>query len=69
MKLSDFSERLGRLQATHPWRFLISAIFVTTVCGVIASGLDLMNVSSYYQQIIKGAIIVGAVWLDQRGRR
>lgn len=37
--------------------------------GVINNGLDLMNVSSYYQQIIKGIIIVGAVWLDQRGRR
>jgi len=28
-----------------------------------------LNVSAYYQQIIKGAIIVGAVWLDQRSRR
>jgi inositol transport system permease protein len=37
--------------------------------GVINNGLDLMNVSSYYQQIIKGAIIVGAVLLDQRARR
>ena len=36
--------------------------------GIINNGLDLMNVSSYYQQIIKGGIIVGAVWLDQRGR-
>jgi len=36
--------------------------------GIINNGLDLMNVSSYYQQIIKGVIIVGAVWLDQRGR-
>ncbi len=35
--------------------------------GVINNGLDLLNVSSYYQQIIKGLIIVGAVWLD-RGR-
>ncbi len=34
--------------------------------GVINNGLDLLNVSSYYQQIIKGAIIVGAVWLDKR---
>jgi inositol transport system permease protein len=33
--------------------------------GVINNGLDLLNVSSYYQQIIKGAIIVGAVWLDK----
>jgi len=34
--------------------------------GVINNGLDLLNVSSYYQQIVKGIIIVGAVWLDQR---
>ena len=32
--------------------------------GVISNGLDLMNVSSYYQLVIKGLIIVGAVVLD-----
>ncbi len=36
--------------------------------GVINNGLDLLNVSSYYQQIIKGLIIVGAVLLDKRQR-
>ena len=33
--------------------------------GVINNGLDLMNVTSYYQSIVKGIIIVGAVWLDR----
>ncbi len=37
--------------------------------GVINNGLDLLNVSSYYQQIIKGVIIVGAVWLDRSKKR
>jgi len=37
--------------------------------GVINNGLDLLNVSSYYQQIVKGAIIVGAVWMDRREGR
>lgn len=32
--------------------------------GVITNGLDLLNVSSYIQQIVKGIIIVGAVCLD-----
>lgn len=36
--------------------------------GVINNGLDLLNVSSYYQQIIKGIIIIAAVWIDKRGR-
>lgn len=33
--------------------------------GIINNGLDLLNVSSYYQQVVKGLIIVGAVWLDR----
>jgi ribose/xylose/arabinose/galactoside ABC-type transport system permease subunit len=33
--------------------------------GVINNSLDLLNVSSYYQQIVKGIIIVSAVWLDR----
>lgn len=32
--------------------------------GVINNGLDLLGVSSYFQQVIKGAIIIGAVLLD-----
>ena len=37
--------------------------------GVITTGLDQLRVQSYYQQIIKGLIIVGAVWLDRRRGR
>ena len=32
--------------------------------GVISNGLDLLNVTSYYQQVVMGAIIIGAVVLD-----
>ena len=34
--------------------------------GVLSNGLDLLNVSSYLQQIVKGLIIVAAVLLDRR---
>lgn len=34
--------------------------------GIISSTLDMLSVPSYYQQIVKGFIIVGAVWLDRR---
>ncbi len=37
--------------------------------GVINNGLNLLGVSSYYQQLIKGVIIVGAVLLDSSRRR
>jgi len=39
------------------------------IIGVINNGLDLLGVSSYYQQVIKGAIIVAAVLLDVSRRR
>lgn len=46
---------VGKLTGT-----LIGALII----GVINNGLDLMGVSSYYQQVIKGAIIVAAVLID-----
>ncbi|KIL35486.1 sugar ABC transporter permease [Cohnella kolymensis] len=39
------------------------------IIGVINNGLNLLDVSSYYQQIIKGLIIAIAVILDQRSKR
>ncbi len=39
------------------------------IIGVINNGLDLLNVSSYYQQIIKGIIIIGAALLDRKSSR
>jgi putative xylitol transport system permease protein len=41
----------------------------TLIIGVISNGLDLMGVSSYYQQIIKGSIIVLAVLIDRSRHR
>ncbi|MDT8859245.1 ABC transporter permease [Alkalihalobacillus sp. MEB130] len=36
------------------------------IIGVMNNGLDLLGVSSYWQQIVKGAIIVSAVYIDSR---
>lgn len=37
----------------------------TLTIGIMTNGLDLLDVSSYYQQIIKGAIILFAVMMDR----
>jgi len=39
------------------------------IIGVMNNGLDLLNVSSYWQQILKGAIITTAVLIDSRKNR
>lgn len=36
------------------------------IMGVVSNGLDLMGVSSYFQQIVKGVIIILAVLLDSK---
>jgi ribose/xylose/arabinose/galactoside ABC-type transport system permease subunit len=48
---------------------VLGTILGVLLIGVINNGLDLLSVSSYYQAVIKGVIIVGAVWLDRRQAR
>jgi len=35
------------------------------IIGLINNGLDLLGISSYYQQVIKGLMIVAAVLIDK----
>jgi ribose transport system permease protein len=37
--------------------------------GVLSNGLTLLNVSPFWQQIVKGAVIAVAVALDRRNSR
>lgn len=47
---------------------VVGTIIGALIIGVMNNGLDLMNVSSYYQQIAKGIIIVAAVIMDQKSK-
>ncbi len=47
---------------------MVGTLLGALLIGVISNGLDLMNVSSYYQLVIKGLIIVGAVVLDSMSK-
>jgi predicted ABC-type sugar transport system permease subunit len=42
---------------------------MSLIIGVLNNGLDLLNVSAYWQTIIKGSIIVVAVIIDERKNR
>jgi len=48
---------------------LVGTLFGALIIGVLNNGLDLMGVSSYYQQVFKGALIIGAVLLDSTRKR
>lgn len=44
---------------------LVGTLFGALIIATINNGMDLMGVSSYYQQVLKGLIIVAAVIADQ----
>lgn len=48
----------------HWYGTVIGALLI----AVIGNGLDILNVSSHYQLVIKGAIIIFAVLLDVKGK-
>jgi ribose transport system permease protein len=43
------------------WGTFIGALMI----GVINNGMNLLGISSYFQLVVKGFIIIGAVWLDR----
>jgi putative xylitol transport system permease protein len=53
---TSLSGGVGKVTGT-----LIGALLI----AVVNNGLDLLGVESYYQQVIKGALIIAAVMLDQ----
>lgn len=46
--------------------FMVGTIIGAFIIGVLNNGLNLLEVSSFYQQIVKGAVILLAVLLDRK---
>lgn len=44
---------------------IVGALIMT----ILSNGMDILNVSSYIQQIVKGVIIIGAVFVDQLNKK
>jgi ribose/xylose/arabinose/galactoside ABC-type transport system permease subunit len=48
---------------------LIGALIGALIMGVLRNGLNLLNVSSFFQQVVIGVVIVGAVLVDMSLKR
>jgi ribose transport system permease protein len=46
-----------------------STVIGVIIIGILANGLTLMNISTYWQQVIKGIIIVVAVLIDTNSKK
>ena len=49
--------------------WLIGTLIGAVLLGVLNNGLNLLGVSSFYQQVIKGIIILLAVLIDRAGKK
>ena len=48
---------------------VLGAVVGMLIIGVMTNGLDLLNVSSYYQKVFKGIIILVAVLSDRAKKK
>ena len=60
---------IGGTRLTGGVGTIFGTIIGALIIGVMNNGLDLLNVSSYWQQIVKGIIIVVAVVLERKSSR
>lgn len=45
--------------------WIVGTLIGASIIGVLTNGLNLLGVHAYYQQIIKGAVIIGSVLMDR----
>jgi len=48
---------------------VIGTLIGSFMMAVIRNGLNLLNVNSFWQQIVIGLVIIGAVWMDRARKR
>lgn len=60
---------LGGTSLTGGQGNILGTVVGALIIGMLNNALNLMDVSSYYQTIVKGVVIIAAVLLDSRSRK
>ena len=60
---------IGGVSTTGGIGTVYGAVIGSLLMTMISNGLDLLNVTAYYQQIVKGAIIVLTVFVDVKTKK
>lgn len=57
---------LGGTSLTGGRGWIVGTVIGALIIGVLNNGLNLIGVSSFFQQVVKGAVILIAVLLDRK---
>ncbi len=57
---------LGGTSLTGGRGWIVGTLIGALIIGVLNNGLNLLGVSSFFQQVVKGSVILLAVLLDRR---
>ena len=60
---------LGRAVPMRKWRALASLVIGVLIMGTVENVMNLLNIDAFYQYLVRGAILLAAVLLDQLKNR
>ena len=60
---------LGGTSLTGGKGRIVGTLIGVLIIGVLNNGLNLLGVSSFYQQVVKGVVILIAVLIDRKNKR
>ena len=64
-----FAVVLGGTSLTGGKGRIVGTLIGVLIIGVLNNGLNLLGVSSFYQQVVKGVVILIAVLIDRKNKR
>ena len=65
----DAAVVLGGTSLTGGKGRIVGTLIGVLIIGVLNNGLNLLGVSSFYQQVVKGVVILIAVLIDRKNKR
>lgn len=59
---------LGGVSISGGYGRVVSVVFGVLIIGILSNGLILLNVNTFWQNVVNGVVLASAVWIDMASR-